>query len=166
MKISVPKNGLRLQAQEVTAAWEKIEKYQMPFSEEYLQYKHGWSLEFCSAALNEYRRFIFLALVSDAEITPSEPIDEVWHLHILHTRAYEAFGKLCGRFIHHGPGLPTERVRWSRQYGVTFDLYRSIFNCEPPTDFWPSGKPKIPKEPVRQPRIADVLALFNRGCRA
>ena len=33
-------------------------------------------------AIEEYRKFVFLALVAGHQITPSDQVDQVWHLHL------------------------------------------------------------------------------------
>ena len=55
---------------------------------------HGWSLEDARAAVDAYRRFCFLAIVSPTPVTPSEIVDEVWHQHLdLFTRLLDDW---CG----------------------------------------------------------------------
>ena len=51
----------------------------------------GWTHEQALEAIEEYRRFCFLACVAGAAVTPSDQVDEVWHQHLTHTRV---------RFIH------------------------------------------------------------------
>lgn len=55
--------------------------------------------------IERYRDFLALQRAySDRPIVPSETIDEVWHKHILDTRAYlRDTIELFGRFLHHYP---------------------------------------------------------------
>lgn len=158
MEINVPTRGLRVNPEAAKTLWETIENYKMPFGEDYLQYKLKWQRAYCNLALSEYRRFAFLALISDSEITPSEAIDEVWHLHILHTQDYAQFGTACRRFLHHWPGMPTNRPQWNRQYDRTRDLYREVFGYEAPQAFWPVQKSS---EDSSGPRISKVLEVYR-----
>ena len=158
MEITLPQTGLRVSNIEAQELWQKIEEYKLPFGEDYLEYKMKWQRAYCNLALSEYRRFAFLALISDSEITPSEPIDEVWHLHILHTQDYARFGTACQRFLHHWPGMPTNRPQWNKQYERTRELYRQVFGYEAPQAFWPTQKSSADGG---GPRIAKVLEVYR-----
>jgi hypothetical protein len=75
-----------------------------PFSAR-LARDNGWSREYAAAVLEEYRRFLFLAVAAGHPVTPSDQVDQAWHLHLLYTRSY--WDDLCGdvlqRPLHHGP---------------------------------------------------------------
>jgi hypothetical protein len=53
----------------------------------------GWSGAYAAQAINEYRRFLYLAVRAGHAVTPSQQVDEVWHLHLMYTRHY--WGVLC-----------------------------------------------------------------------
>ena len=112
----------------------------LPFSPDYLHYIYRWEREFCKGAAQEYRRFAFLALTSSEMITPSQVVDEVWHCHILHTRDYQEFARQCGRFLHHAPGMPNERDKFSSHYDRTHEMYREVFGEAPPPQYWPRNE--------------------------
>ena len=66
---------------------ERIESYlpdkpgaEFPFSAR-LARDNGWTREFALRAIKEYKRFCYLAVISGHPVTPSEEVDEVWHLH-------------------------------------------------------------------------------------
>ncbi|MBA3671109.1 MAG: hypothetical protein H0W68_03670 [Gemmatimonadaceae bacterium] len=105
-----------------------------------LSRKHGWSSRFALRAIEEYRKFIYLGMVSDVPVTPSRVIDQVWHEHLLFTRAYRAFcQEVLEREFDHNPELvsdddQTETFR--AQYYATLDLYEREFNTSPPDDIW------------------------------
>lgn len=42
-----------------------------------------WSRPFALRAIEEYRKFVFLALVAKHQVTPSDQVDQVWPLHRL-----------------------------------------------------------------------------------
>ena len=46
----------------------------------HLMRANGWSRPFALRAIEEYRKFVFLALVADHQVTPSDQVDQVWHL--------------------------------------------------------------------------------------
>jgi hypothetical protein len=52
-----------------------------------LEWKHRFALK----AIREYKKFIYLGAVSDFVVTPSKIIDQVWHEHLLFTKAYRDF---------------------------------------------------------------------------
>lgn len=101
---------------------------------------NGWSRPFALRAIGEYRKFVFLALVADHQVTPSDQVDQVWHLHLLCSEAYwnDFCPRVLGRPLHHQPtrGGQAERDRFHEQYRATIRSYRQHFG-EPPADLWP-----------------------------
>lgn len=101
-------------------------------------------------ALEEYRRFCFLAVAAGHEVTPSEAIDKVWHAHMTDTRDY--WMRFCPlvlkRDLHHAPSLggQSEDARHQQQYRDTLESYRNFF-AEPPAAFWPPPHPPSRKPP-------------------
>ena len=76
-------------------------------------------------------------------MVPSDAVDQVWHLHLLDTRAYWEYlcSDLIGRPIYHTPsrGGETERRRYRERYVATLERYRTVFGDEPPRDIWPNA---------------------------
>ena len=105
-----------------------------------LAWENGWSRRLADRAIEEYRRFMFLAIVAGHPVTPSDQVDQVWHLHLLYTRSYwDRFcGEVLGRPLHHGPtkGGTQESSKFALWYERTLASYRAVFG-EPPTDLWP-----------------------------
>lgn len=121
-----------------------------------LAMEQGWSLQQARQAVVEYRRFCFMACVADHPVTPSEEVDAVWHLHLLHTRDYwEVFcPHVLGRPLHHGPTLGgrQEENRFYEQYAQTLRSYEQWFGGPPPQAWWPSAKERF--QPSRNWRWA------------
>jgi hypothetical protein len=113
----------------------------VPFSVR-LRREQGWTREFASRVLAEYRRFLFLTATSEDLAVPSEAVDQAWHLHMLDTRSYweELCGRVAGRPIHHTPsrGGRAEDARHLGAYEATLRRYRETFAEAPPADVWPS----------------------------
>lgn len=105
-----------------------------------LAMEQGWSVSQSRAAVEEYRRFCFLAVAAGHPVTPSVEVDAVWHLHLLHTRDYwEVFcPQVLGRPLHHGPTLggSKEEARFYEQYAKTLESYQAFFG-PPPESWWP-----------------------------
>ena len=106
-----------------------------------LAQENNWNTEFTGRAIEEYRRFLFLCGVSGEHLTPSETVDEVWHLHLLYTKSYwkDFCGTVLGRELHHHPGGDSESEKQilKNQYEQPLLLYRTWFGEEAPTDIWP-----------------------------
>ncbi len=106
----------------------------------------AWTRDFALRAIDEYRRFCFLCVLSDDPITPSEAVDEVWHLHLLYTWDYWKVycPTVLRRPLHHGPtrGGRAEQARFHEQYANTLALYERHFGS-PPTDLWPDARKRF-----------------------
>jgi hypothetical protein len=58
-----------------------------------------WSKNFAKKTILEYKKFMYLAAMSDMMVSPSEIIDVVWHEHLIFTQSYKEFCDLLGRQI-------------------------------------------------------------------
>jgi hypothetical protein len=102
---------------------------------------HGWSLDEARAAVDAYRRFCFLAVVSPTAVTPSQVVDEVWHQHLVYSRDY--WKSWCGEVLqtplHHDPtpGGPEAQMAYRRQYAETLALHERAFG-PPSPELWPA----------------------------
>lgn len=133
--------------------WDKIKTYQIGVSDAKLSFsdrlarENGWSLKYSLRAILEYKKFIFLICIQSIPLTPSDQVDQVWHLHLLYTQDYwdEFCEKLLKRKIHHGPtkGGGSEKMKYSNLYTNTLDLYEKVFKEKPPSDIWPSEKERF-----------------------
>ena len=111
-----------------------------PFSKRLAQ-EREWTALYTARAIEEYRRFVALAMVADQPVCPSKHVDDVWHLHLIYTRSY--WQRFCGdvlrRPLHHEPsrGGAGELTKHREMYARTLDEYRRVFGMEPPLDIWP-----------------------------
>jgi uncharacterized protein (TIGR04222 family) len=105
----------------------------------HLMKSHGWSLNYAQRAIEEYKKFVFLTVVVDHQVVPSDPVDQVWHAHVLMTQSYwEEFCPLVvQKLLHHHParGGKEERAEFHQLYAQTIGSYRQFFGY-PPVDLW------------------------------
>jgi hypothetical protein len=97
-----------------------------------------WEVEFASRVHDEYLRFVILAGVAGHPVTPSEAVDEAWHLHLTYTRSYwdDMCGGILGSPLHHDPtgGTVDDQKKYVNWYEDTLSSYRKIFAEVPPAD--------------------------------
>ena len=129
--------------------WERIEGFSFdtgPTTYSFwarLASENGWSMPFAAHAIAEYRRFLYLAVTAGHPVSPSDHVDQVWHLHLLYTESY--WNRLCGDILgiplHHHPsvGGAVERQKFDGWYRNTLASYRRLFLEEPPGDIWPDA---------------------------
>lgn len=119
---------------------------QLPFTSR-LAREQGWTHVFAGRVAVEYKRFVALAMVAGHPVTPSEEVDQAWHLHMVYTSSY--WHDLCrdvlGRELHHSPttGGSEENGKFEDWYGKTLESYRRIFLTDPPDDIWPSVRERF-----------------------
>ncbi len=103
--------------------------------------ENGWTLQWSQRVIEEYKRFIYLAMAAGHPVTPSDEVDQAWHLHLTYTRSY--WERLCGqvlpRPLHHGPtrGGEAESAKFHAWYSDTLASYARLFGEAPPADVWP-----------------------------
>lgn len=130
--------------------WNKIHAFELDDPEsaysfsDRLARENGWSKEYTLRTIHEYKKFMFLLCLA-SPLTPSDQVDQVWHLHLLYTRSYwEDFCRdTLGQSIHHGPtrGGMKEEERYHDYYETTKKKYLQLFGQAAPEDIWPeSGK--------------------------
>jgi hypothetical protein len=111
----------------------------LPFSQR-LARENGWTAAYALRVIQEYKRFIYLACISPDQVTPSDEVDQAWHLHLVYSRDY--WGRFCPdvlrRELHHGPteGGTYEAQRFEQNYTRTLQLYEATFGEKPPGDIW------------------------------
>ncbi len=74
--------------------WLALEKFEVDAGDETLTFiqrlarENGWSISFARKVFTEYKKFIFLAIISPGQVTPSDQVDQAWHLHLSYTQSY------------------------------------------------------------------------------
>lgn len=159
----------------------------LPFSRR-LARENGWGERYTMRVLEEYRRFIFLAMTTSHPVTPSVDVDQAWHLHLTYTRSY--WDDLCPNVLrgplHHQPtkGGGKEGAKFQDWYARTLESYHAAFGVAPPADIWPPPSVRLAAESrirqvsdrthwvVRKPKAGVVglvvavalLGLMITGC--
>jgi uncharacterized protein (TIGR04222 family) len=152
--------------------WEKIRNFQLddptsafPFYKKLAQ-QNNWTLSFTNRAIEEYKKFIFLCCISPTGASPSEVVDEVWHLHLTYTDNY--WNQFCKKTllkdIHHHPskGGVNEKEKHVNWYASTLALYQQQFKTAPPADIWPANQQPQNDidEPVYEPAFFKRLVFI------
>jgi hypothetical protein len=110
----------------------------MPFSAK-LAWEYRWSQIYTLRVIQEYKKFIFLAVVADHIVSPSAVVDRVWHQHLLFTHSYwdDLCGKVLNKPLHHtlGSGGKQEAMKNYHLYERTLETYQQYFGI-PPADIW------------------------------
>lgn len=131
-----------------------------------LSRKLGWKKNFALRAIWEYKKFVYLGVVSDFSVTPSKIIDQVWHEHLLFSAGYRKF---CSETIQynfdHNPELvsvDSQSDAFRSQYLYTIEAYEKEFGHKPPAEIWDTTKfkdapkkKKIEKEKVYDSSSSD-----------
>lgn len=133
-----------------THLWNQIQAFNLDDIEAGLKFsdrlarENAWSETFTHRVIHEYKRFLFLCAEAGHAVTPSDAVDQVWHLHLCYTDSYwnDLCRKTLGFPLHHGPtkGGMVEREKFSTWYQKTLDSYENLFEERPPEDIWPQPK--------------------------
>jgi hypothetical protein len=118
--------------------WDAIKAFQFDNAiEEYgfvtrLAYENKWTNYFTNLAIEEYKKFIFLATISTQMVSPSEIVDIVWHQHLIFTQSYEKLSKITGRKIEHIPSThnPQEHNLFIKAKNYTTANYENYFGIQ------------------------------------
>ena len=133
--------------------WNKINSFQLDDPESSFTFSHrlarenGWTRSYSEKVIEEYKKFIFLCCISETSVTPSDQVDQVWHLHLTYTRSY--WVDLCrntlSKEIHHNPtkGGNSEGKNFDNLYTETLVLYKKMFKKEPPVNIWPDNEERF-----------------------
>jgi hypothetical protein len=156
--------------------WTKLSAYRigpddalLPF-EERLARENGWTRAEAERVVGEYMRFCFLAATAGHEVTPSDAVDQAWHLHLTYTRDYwERFcPQVLGRPLHHQPnsGGAEAGHHYFQRYAETLKSYEEAFGTCPPADLWPTAARRFLEDPkARRVHPRDGWIVGRRATR-
>ncbi len=133
---------------------------------------NNWTPNFADQVMGEYKRFVYLATISEQQLTPSDQVDQAWHLHLLHTHDYWGrFVETLGAPLHHGPtpGGRAAAADYRCCYERTIARYCEEFGEHPPPSIWPDADTRfsVPlhyqRVDTRRPRQRSRKLLFLTG---
>ncbi len=93
-----------------------------------------WDLVRAEKAILDYQRYMAITkALGGIQLVPNGDIDEIWHMHILDTRAYmQDCDALFGEYLHHYPyfGMLGEenKQQWFDVQAQSEQLWHSLFN--------------------------------------
>ncbi|MFK7957950.1 MAG: hypothetical protein AB8B96_17755 [Lysobacterales bacterium] len=102
---------------------------------------NGWTQRYADRVIKEYLRFVYLCATGERSLTPSEEVDQAWHLHMVYTQSYwhDLCEDMLGKPLHHNPTTGGRRAAegFAHAYQETLDQYQAAFGQPPPVDVWP-----------------------------
>lgn len=112
-------------------------------------------------AIEEYRRMLHLAQTHPSlDLVPSAVVDQVWHSHILDTRAYKQdMTKLFGRYMEHVPsfeGDSESKVELKQSYVEMLKHYEE--------EYGPASQALWPHQNANAPVNGQVDSTIWLGC--
>lgn len=159
--------------------WTRIEAFEiddlsrgvpdLTFSQR-LASENGWCAGFARRVVEEYKRFLFLAMTAGHSVTTSDEVDQAWHLHMTYTRSYwdRLTREVLPRPLHHDPtrGGGEEDAKFDDWYERTKRSYTAAFGEEPPADVWPSSKVRFnPRLRWQRVNTAEYWMILKRPTR-
>lgn len=105
-----------------------------------LAHENCWTENFTKGAIQEFKKFMYLAAISDEMVSPSEIVDKVWHQHLLFTKSYQEFCSILGKQIQHIPSThhKDDFKNFKEAKEHTEKLYLENFGAMP-DDYWKSS---------------------------
>ncbi|HBE72119.1 MAG TPA: hypothetical protein DDW52_28615, partial [Planctomycetaceae bacterium] len=139
-------------SEELQAFVARVEQFEIDPGDKSLRFvdrlarENSWTRSFAQRVVDEYKRFCILAMRAGHPVTPSEEVDQAWHLHLTYTRSYwDRFCRELGKPLHHEPtaGGVSEGAKFRSWYAETLASYERIFGHVPPPDVWPSPRQRF-----------------------
>ena len=149
--------------------WEKINDFKLDDEHDSFTFTkrqardNKRTYEFSKRVVTEYKRFIYLCCAGYGQITPSDAVDQAWHLHLTYTKSYwiDLCKNTLNKEIHHNPtkGGGAEREKFSSCYDQTFKSYQHEFGSMPPSDIWPTNKARFSDINFKRVNLSDYWLI-------
>lgn len=114
-----------------------------------MEQQQGASTEMAQRVIEEYRKFLFLAMRAGHQVIPPGVINDVWMSHMQNAQNYwENLAKMItDRPVAGGMDAKT-MGNVGDAWAATLQSYEKIFGTKPPADIW--GKGPAPENPWEQ----------------
>jgi hypothetical protein len=94
--------------------------------------KYKWEEREARECFEDLKRFLFMAVMADKPVAPTEKLDEMWHNFILYTMDYDEFCKTrLGLFVHHRPRRRDDPKSTRNMRQETLDFAHALFGFLP-----------------------------------
>ncbi len=105
-----------------------------------MQKQMGWSTGMAAKVIEEYRKFLFLAMRAGHQVIPPGALSDVWMSHMQNAQNFwEQFGQVLEDKPAPG-GFDAKAFQAAADpWKQTLESYERIFGMAPPMDIW--GKP-------------------------
>jgi len=129
-----------------------------------LSKEENWTEDFTAKAIEEYKKFVYLCCILPNGASPSEIVDEVWHMHLIYTENYweEFCPNILQQKLHYHPsnGGQNENEKHRNWFSETLTNYEKIFNQKPPHEIWLTKKEQ-PKRRKFWLNGLKILSIFS-----
>jgi hypothetical protein len=97
--------------------------------------KYKWDESESCECFEDLKKFLYMAVMADKPVAPTEKLDEMWHNFILYTMDYDEFCRTrLGIFVHHRPRRRDDPKSTRNMRQETLDFALELFG-ELPTHF-------------------------------
>lgn len=130
--------------------WQRIRHAPLPVSKARHEFAEALAFQIdlpvfeARELVEEYRRFLYLAAITDQHRVPPRAVRQAWMLHAAHPE-YSAF---CAGVLGKPLGVDdgTRKFGVNLSYGRTLEAYLREFGAPPPATVWPPAiQPRVPR---------------------
>jgi len=102
-----------------------------------IQKQMGWSNDMAARVIEEYRKFLFLAMRAGHQVIPPGAVNDVWMLHMQNVQNYwETLGQMISERPMAAGFDPKALGAMGDSWKATLESYERIFGTKPPMDIW------------------------------
>jgi hypothetical protein len=107
---------------------------------EMMQKQMGQNAEMTQRVIEEYRKFLFLAMRAGHQVIPPGPVNDAWMMHLQNAQNY---WESLGQMITERPaaqGFDAKQFSsMADTWKMTLESYEKFFGTKPPMDIWGQG---------------------------
>ena len=105
-----------------------------------LEVQMGQSASMAQRIIEEYRKFLFLAMRAGHQVIPPGPVNDAWMAHIESMQGYwETLAQMISERPLVGGGEARSFASATDAWKATLESYERIFGTKPPMDIWGKG---------------------------